>query len=176
MRCVVIPEAVETIVACPGTVSLSGWMRDFSTWPKAFEPLGYLHEGFGDGGLKLWVALQEATAKAPFLTFAGHSLGAAVAQNLAAWAALDNRRFRVITWGTPRSIVFWNWSFQKLIGKAAQAVSYVNAGDRVPDVPLRPLWKHTLDRTSLPGPSYLESRQDHAMSLYAARTPDVGKL
>ena len=174
VRCVIVADPDETIIVCPGTVSLEGWMRDFSAWPKSYGALGYLHEGFGDGGMKLWTRLVLRHIESPMLTLCGHSLGAAVAQNLAAWAALAGYRFRVVTWGTPRQCVFWNWSFTKLIGQAAQAVSYVNIDDVVCDTPFRPLWKHTLKRTNLPGRSLGNVHADHSMALYATRTPAVG--
>ena len=171
VRCVVIDEPDETLVICPGTVSLAGWLRDFSAWPKSFGGLGYLHEGFGDGGLKLWLHLQTKINSAKPIAFTGHSLGAAVAQNLAGWAAFDGMRFRVVTWGTPRQCAAWNFAFPALIAKAFESADYRNPGDVVPDVPPLPFWKHTVSRTDLSGVAYLDPSEDHNMGLYASRTP-----
>lgn len=173
VRCIILVDDDETIVVCPGTVSLPGWMRDFSAWPKSYGALGYLHEGFGDGGAKLWLSLQPHVSKKKAITITGHSLGAAVAQNLGAWAALDGFRFRVVTWGTPRQCVFWNLAFPALVAKAFEAADYRNPGDVVPNVPWRPLWKHTFRRTDLVGAAYINPRVDHDIKLYAARTPNL---
>ena len=172
VRCVITEFPDELVIAFPGTVSLDGWLLDFSAYPKNFGPLGYLHEGFGDGALKLWSSLREKLSTEKPLTLAGHSLGGAIAQGIGAWAGLNGFKFRLITWGTPRSAAVWNLHFIPAVKKAGSVTEYRNPGDVVPEVPPRPLWKHTVKRTNLAGEAYIDPKLNHNINLYAERTPD----
>lgn len=175
VRCIVDHTPLdETLVIVPGTTDLEGWLRDFSSWPQDFGEIGYCHEGFGSGGRKLWEAIQKPMYRGR-ITFVGHSLGAAVAQVLAAYAAVEHRYpFRLVTWGTPRVPFCTNFTFAKLLREAEYRQNYHNDGDPISDVPFRPVFKTAVARTVIgKNVGGVDPMANHSIDLYASNTPAV---
>jgi hypothetical protein len=161
----------EFVVAVPGTVNLAQWMIDFSIWPKPFPYIGTYHEGFGLWGLKLCEAVLKDLPSNCRAIFAGHSLGAQLAQVMAAvFAALKHKiaPMRVVTFGCPRGAFMGNLTAPGLIKTALEAVSYHNCGDPICEVPPLPMWKHNVGLTEIGSPIHAgaPSMADHAIALY----------
>jgi hypothetical protein len=161
----------EFVVAVPGTVNLAQWMIDFSIWPKPFPYIGTYHEGFGLWGLKLCEAVLKDLPSNCRAIFAGHSLGAQLAQVMAAvFAALKHKiaPMRVVTFGCPRGAFMGNLTAPGLIKTALEAVSYHNCGDPICEVPPLPMWKHNVGLTEIGSIIHARapSMRDHAIELY----------
>jgi len=161
----------EFVVTIPGTVNLQQWMIDFSAWPKPFPYIGTYHEGFGLWGLKLADAVLKNLPANRRIIFAGHSLGAQLAQVLAAVYASQKHKtapIRVITFGCPRGAFIGNLTAPSLLRSALEAVSYRNFGDPVCEVPPLPMWKHNVSLTTLGSHFHAlaPSMEDHAIDLY----------
>jgi len=159
----------EFVVACPGTTDLAGWLKDFSAWPKSFPLIGTYHEGFGMWGLKLGDLALKDLPTTGRVVFAGHSLGAQLAQVLAAcYASLTGRKARVVTFGCPRGAFMGNITAGALVRSGLEAVSYRNAGDPVCEVPPWPMWKHNVRLTDLGDHVHAlaPAMSDHAIALY----------
>ncbi len=160
----------EFVVACPGTVNLQQWMIDFSAWPKPFPYIGTYHEGFGLWGLKLADLVLRALPNTGRIVFAGHSLGGALAQVLAAVYASENHApsMRVVTFGCPRGAFMGNLTAGGLVRSGLEAVSFRNFGDPVCEVPPWLIWKHNVSLTTLG--THLQhaapSMADHSIELY----------
>jgi hypothetical protein len=161
----------EFVVAVPGTVNLAQWMIDFSVWPKPFPFIGSYHEGFGLWGLKLCEAVLKDLPANGRVIFAGHSLGAQLAQVLAAvFATLKHKiaPMRVVTFGCPRGAFIGNITAGPLVRSALEAISYRNYGDPVCEVPPMPMWKHNVGLTSVGSAAHVPigTMTDHAIGLY----------
>jgi pimeloyl-ACP methyl ester carboxylesterase len=131
-----IPREGEVVVVMPGThpADALDWLRDLRVFPSFVPPLGPVHSGFGEGAAALWPKLERDLPPYGLITYAGHSLGGALAQGC---AAIHARRwpdvtFRVVTFGAPR-VSFLNPWFGLLARSGTQAVEYQRAGDIVPD-------------------------------------------
>jgi hypothetical protein len=171
----------EFVVAVPGTVNLAQWMIDFSIWPKPFPYIGTYHEGFGLWGLKLAELVLKDLPAHGRIVFSGHSLGAQLAQVLAAvFASLRGRTapMRVVTFGCPRGAFMGNLTAGSLVRSALEAVSYRNAGDPICEVPPLPLWKHNVSLTEIGAPVHAlaPSMFDHSITLYGSNVRAVEKL
>ncbi|MGD0564524.1 MAG: hypothetical protein ABSA66_15715 [Roseiarcus sp.] len=148
-----LPRADELVVVMPGTHPDDplDWLRDLSAAPRWVKGVGPLHAGFGEGGEALFQRVSEATAaETRPLTFAGHSLGGALAQALAAVfaARAPGRKFRVVTFGAPR-VGFLNPWFSHLVRRGLGSIEYARGGDIVPDVPSRPPFNHPTWRRAI---------------------------
>lgn len=155
-RCKFVTSGREFVVVIPGTVSALGWMRDFESWPSWDRILGPCHDGFLANGRALWRAVLPYIPLGKRCVYAGHSLGGAEAQILAALHIRHNfGPCRVVTFGSPRVGLFCNPLFPLLVHQAAQLTLYVRPDDPVPDVPFAPLYVHaranTIVGTALPG-------------------------
>ncbi len=161
----------EFVVAIPGTTDLAGWLKDFSIWPKPFPIIGTYHEGFGKWGLKLGDLVLKDVPSTGRVVFAGHSLGAQLAQVLAAvYASVKGKSppMRVITVGCPRGAFMGNLTAGGLVRSGLEAVSFRNFGDPVCEAPPWPMWKHNVSLTTL-GSHFHDmapSMADHAITLY----------
>lgn len=170
VRCVVRRVGDETAVICPGTVSIEGWLRDFSAWPAWLPRLGPMHEGFGSGGWALWREVWPLLGGRR-VTYAGHSLGGAVALVLAALHARHRRArrawpCRVVVFGAPRVPFMLNPIFH-FIG--ADATAYERWGDPVPGVPFRPWYRRGVRSTTIGTRIVsIDALRNHAIALYAA--------
>lgn len=144
VRAVVRRCGGEVLVAIPGTTDAAGWARDLSAWPAWLPGLGFLHAGFGEGGVALWRALRQALPTSGVrIVFAGHSLGGALAQIAAAQCAAEGRlTFRCVTFGSPRVALAGNWRFSGLIARAIDLVLFSRNGDPIPELPFAPLYLH----------------------------------
>ena len=165
-----IPREGEVVVVMPGThpADALDWLRDLRVFPSFVPPLGPVHSGFGEGAAALWPKLERDLPPYGLITYAGHSLGGALAQGC---AAIHARRwpdvtFRLVTFGAPR-IAFLNPWFGWLARSGRQAVEYQRAGDIVPDVPLAPLYRHPT-RPKAIGVSVGDFVQNHSIALYAS--------
>ncbi len=165
-----IPREGEVIVVMPGThpADALDWLRDLRAWPAVVGPIGPVHSGFGKGAAALWPELERDLPPYGLITYTGHSLGGALAQGLAAIHAQRWRdvRFRVVTFGAPR-IGFLNPWFGRLARSGLEAAEYQRTGDIVPDVPLRPLYRHPTRPTAI-GASVGDFVKNHAIARYAA--------
>jgi hypothetical protein len=165
-----IPRDGEVIVVMPGTHAGDAldWLRDLRVFPSLVSPMGPVHGGFGRGAAALWAALAKDLPPYGLITYTGHSLGGALAQGLAAIHARRWRdvRFRFVTFGAPR-IAFLNPWFGHLARSGLEAVEYQRSGDIVPDLPLRPLYRHPTRPTAI-GVSVGDFIANHSIALYAA--------
>jgi hypothetical protein len=161
----------EFVVAIPGTVNLAQWMIDFSIWPQSYPIIGTYHEGFGLWGLKLAEQVLPGLPSGGRVVFAGHSLGAQLAQVVAAcYAAQKGARaaMRVVVFGCPRGASIFNFTAGPLVRSALEAISYRNYGDPVCEVPPMPMWKHNVSLTSIGSPIHapVGTMTDHTIGLY----------
>jgi hypothetical protein len=165
-----LPRGDELIVAIPGTdpESVLDWVRDFRTFPKWLCGLGPVHSGFGGGAAALWPGLDRNMRRTGHIVYAGHSLGGAVAQALAALHARHRpeQPFRLVTFGAPR-LAFLNPWPGRLVRRGLEAVAYQRAGDVVPDVPLRPLYMHPTRPVRI-GAASGSLIENHSIARYAA--------
>lgn len=120
-----------------GSVTAPDWFDDFEAI-AVFDPVlqAYVHPGFNRG---IWRAWQKAKTMldGPWVA-EGHSLGAARADNMTAYAVLDNNPpVKCVVFGEPKPGFA---DFAALVAKAPRA-SYRNMDavghDIVPDVPVR---------------------------------------
>ena len=166
-----IPRGDEIAVVIPGTHpdELLDWLRDLDAWPDWFAGIGPCHSGFASGGLALWARLK-AKGDLPAgkrIVYTGHSLGGALAQVLAACHAAEGRSpCRLVTFGAPRVAFGLNFRFGRLVRSALEAVEYRRAGDPVPDVPSRPLFKHPTRGVEI-GEARADPIENHSIGLYA---------
>ena len=160
----------EVVVAIPGTHPedpLDG-IRDLSAAPWAFPIIGICHSGFGSGG----TALAERVLKAiagdhRMMTIVGHSLGGAMALIVGARLVAAGKRVRVVTFGAPRVAFILNLGLVKLARAALDLAEYRRAGDPVPDVPLRPIFRHVTRGMAI-GVDCGDPIGNHAIARYAA--------
>ncbi|MGD0565643.1 MAG: hypothetical protein ABSA66_21490 [Roseiarcus sp.] len=171
-----LPRGHELVVVCPGTHPDDplDWIRDLDAFPRWFAKIGLLHGGFGSGGAALWAKVRRELPVDKRIVYAGHSLGGALAQVLAACHAADGRPpCRIVTFGAPRVPFMLNPIFGRLVRQAAVAVEYQRAGDPVPDVPAKGLFFHPTKRrvigTALPDPI-----ANHSIARYAADLAALG--
>ena len=168
----------EYVVAIPGTTDLAGWLDDLSIWPRAFPTIGLYHEGFGRCGLALAALVLPNLPAGGRVVFAGHSLGAQLAQVLAAvYASVKGKAapMRVVTVGCPRGAFMGNLTAGGLVRSGIEAVSFRNFGDPVCEVPPRLIWKHNVSLTTL-GDRFVENvptTADHSVALYLSRLKDL---
>ena len=168
----------EFVIAVPGTTDLGGWIKDFSAWPKLFPYIGTYHEGFGLWGSKLAdFVLRDLPANGR-IVFAGHSLGAQLAQVLAAiFASLYTKPpMRVVTFGCPRGAFMGNLTAGGLVRSGLEAVSFRNSGDPVCEVPPWPTWKHNVSLTTLGSRFHAltPSMSEHSIALYQQHIDALG--
>ena len=163
-------SADEAIVVLPGTNPHDplDWIRDLRALPSWVRPLGLVHSGFGKGASALWFPLALTLPRDRLVTYTGHSLGGALAQGLAAIHAdvWPDVPFRVVTFGAPR-VAFCNPWFGRLVRRGVEAVEYQRAGDIVPDVPLRPFYRHPTRPRAI-GVRAGNFVSNHAIARYAA--------
>ncbi len=173
VKCDFLPRAGELVVAVPGTdpQNAQDLLRDASAWPTHIPGLGMVHAGFGNGAAALRAKINPLIGRQwPLVTYVGHSLGGAVAENLAAWHAIsrEGQPFRVVVFGCPR-VAWVNLGFPWLLRRGIEAVEYRNAGDPIVSVPPRSLgYLHGASGQTL-GHALPFLLSNHAASLYADR-------
>ena len=146
-----LPRGHELVVVCPGTHPDDplDWIRDLDAFPRWFAKIGLLHGGFGSGGAALWAKVRRELPVDKRIVYAGHSLGGALAQVLAACHAADGRPpCRIVTFGAPR-VGFLNPWFAHLVRRGPGSVEYARGGDIVPDAPSRPPFNHPTRRRAI---------------------------
>ena len=168
-----IAQPNEVVVVMPGTHPADplDWLRDLRAWPSWLRGVGPTHSGFGNGAEAIWPRLHAYHRALPagvVVTYTGHSLGGALALVLTAIHAQRLARvpFRVVTFGAPR-IAFLNPWLGHLARSGLEAVEYQRSGDIVPDVPLRPLYRHSTRPLAI-GASCGDFVKNHSIVLYAA--------
>jgi len=170
-----LPREGELVVVVPGThpADAIDWIRDCRFLPIWLPGLGPVHAGFGSGAEAIWPKMASVMRTAGLVTYAGHSLGGAIAQCLAALhaGARPDQPFRVVTFGAPR-VGFLNPWFAHRVRRGVEAVGYARNGDVVPDVPMRPPYGHPTwpVRIGVADASFIEN---HSIARYAA---DLEKL
>lgn len=171
-----IPRDGELVVVMPGTHPADplDWLRDLRAWPRWFAGVGPAHSGFGGGGAALWRRIgPELARETRLITYAGHSLGGALAQMLAVFhAAAGLAPCRAVTFGAPR-VPFVNPWFRVLARRALAIAEYARAGDIVPDAPLRALYHHPSRPVAI-GASVGNIVGDHSIARYAADLQQLG--
>jgi pimeloyl-ACP methyl ester carboxylesterase len=168
-----IARPSEVVIVMPGTHPGDplDWVRDLRAWPSWLRGVGPAHSGFAKGAEAIWPRLDSYHCALPngvAVTYTGHSLGGALALVLAAIHARRVARipFRVVTFGAPR-IAFLNPWLGRLARSGFEAIEYQRAGDIVPDVPLRPLYRHPTRPLAI-GASCGDFVKNHSIALYAA--------
>jgi pimeloyl-ACP methyl ester carboxylesterase len=144
-RACLVPRGDELVVVCPGThtTEIADWIRDLNWWPEWFTAIGPCHRGFGSGAVALWTRIRRELPAGGRVIYCGHSLGGALAQGLAALHAAEGRQpFRLVTFGAPRMPIAGNWAMTHLARLGLEAVEYRRAGDIVPNLPSRLLFRH----------------------------------
>ncbi len=167
-----LPRADELVVAIPGTdpTNALDLIRDARALPSWIAGLGAMHSGFGKGGAALWPILDKRMRRDGLITYVGHSLGAAMAEVVAALHAVHRpaQPFRVVVFGCPR-LAWLNPHFRRLLRRSVEQIEYRNAGDPVTTVPGRVLgYLHGADGPTL-GAALADPLANHAVALYAAR-------
>jgi hypothetical protein len=168
-----VPRGQDLVVVCPGThpAELADWIRDLDWRPEWFAHLGPCHRGFGSGAMALWARIEPEMRRNGSITYCGHSLGGALALGLAALhaAVRPGQAFRVVTFGAPRMPLAVNFSMTTRLRRADEAVEYRRAGDIVPDLPGRLLFRHpTAGRRIGSAVATLDPAVNHAIDRYAA--------
>jgi len=143
----------EIVVAVPGThpTQLADWLCDLDARPKPFAQIGFCHKGFGSAAVDLWNILDlKLPRHGQRIVYTGHSLGGAIALDLAGLHAASGRSpCRVITFGAPRVAFRLNHALIALIGQALEAIQYERHGDIVPGVPWPPFFTHPAKRIKI---------------------------
>jgi hypothetical protein len=175
VRYSLLPRKGEIVVALPGThpADALDWLRDFSFWPIWIGGIGSVHSGFGLGARAAWARMAPVISTDKLITFAGHSLGGALAACLAAIHAHERPEvpFRLVTFGGPR-VAFCNPWFGHLLKGGVERALYARRGDVVPDVPLRP-YLHGGPLTTI-GSAIGDPIAGHAIARYAADLKALG--
>ena len=178
IRCVITQIGGETLVAAPGTTDAAGWRDDFEILPTWFPTIGLYHSGFGSKGSALFGAVAPKLPIIGRIVCAGHSLGAQLAQVMAAlYAAQRPKNARCIVFGCPRGPSVINWQAPRLVRKSLEAVEYRNAGDPICDVPPW-FWRHNARAVSLGDPIHnlAPSRANHDINLYVKNMRAAGSV
>ncbi len=160
----------ELVVAIPGTHPDDplDWIRDLRTLPRPFPTVGVCHSGFGSGG----TAVAERVLKAVkgdkrMMTVVGHSLGGAMALIVGARLVAAGYRARIVTFGAPRVAFIANLALPRLVRAALELAEYRRAGDPVPRVPMRPIFRHVTRGIAI-GVDCGSPVGDHSIARYAA--------
>lgn len=159
----------ELVVAIPGTHPDDplDWIRDLRTLPRLFPAVGVCHSGFGAGGTAVAERVLAAVKGDPrLMTVVGHSLGGAMALIVGARLIRAGCCARIVTFGAPRVAFLANLTLPCLARNALELVEYRRAGDPVPHVPTRPLFRHLTRGVAL-GHALPEPIANHAIGLYA---------
>ncbi|MGA2492061.1 MAG: lipase family protein [Roseiarcus sp.] len=167
----------ELVVAIPGTHPEDplDWIRDLSTLPWPFPAIGVCHSGFGSGGTAIAECVLAAVrGDARLMTVVGHSLGGALALIVGARLIRAGYRTRIVTFGAPRVAFRLNLALWRHLRRAEQLVEYRRAGDPVPHVPMRPLFRH-MTRGAALGQAVREPIANHAIGLYATDLAAAGQ-
>jgi hypothetical protein len=162
--------ADELVVAIPGThlEDPLDWIRDLSTLPWLFPTIGVCHSGFGAGGTAVAERVLGAVrGDTRLMTVVGHSLGGALALIVGARLIGVGYRTRIVTFGGPRVAFCLNLAFWRRLRRAEQLFEYRRAGDPVPHVPMRPLFRH-ITRGIAIGADCGDPISNHAIGRYAA--------
>jgi hypothetical protein len=171
-RADLVPRGGELVVVCPGThpAELADWIRDLDWWPEWFSAIGVCHRGFGSGAVALWARIRCELPAGGRVIYCGHSLGGALAQGLAALHAAERSQpFRLVTFGAPRVPTACNWAMTRLARLGLEAVEYRRAGDIVPDLPGRLLFRHpTAGRRIGKAVATFDPAVNHSIDRYAA--------
>lgn len=167
-----LPRDGELVVAVPGTdpANALDLIRDARALPSWIRGLGMMHSGFGKGAEAAWAIIDGEMRHDGLISYVGHSLGAAIAEELAGLHAIRRPKqpFRFVGFGTPRA-GWLNPHFRRLLRRGLEAVEYRNAGDPVVSVPPRLTgYLHGADGPTL-GSALADPRSNHAMGLYVSR-------
>ena len=169
-RYALLPREGEIVCAIAGTDPKNALdlLRDGDAWPVWIPGLGMMHGGFGRGGAALWRRIDPIMRRDGLITYCGHSLGGAIAENLACHHARERpgQPFRVVTFGSPR-IAWLNGRPRGLLELGVEQVAYRRGGDPIPTLP----WLAWGFLHGAKGWDLLPDRPynlaDHAMALYA---------
>ncbi len=165
-----LPRDKEIVVAIPGTHPNAplDWIRDLSAMPWPFPTIGICHSGFGSGGTALAERVLKGVKGDPrLMTVVGHSLGGAMALIVGARLVAAGKRVRVVTFGAPRVAFILNLGLINLARDALDLAEYRRAGDPVPGVPPRPIFRHVTRGVAI-GVDCGDPIGNHAIARYAA--------
>jgi hypothetical protein len=160
----------ELVVAIPGTHPNDplDWIRDLRILPRLFPAIGICHSGFGAGGTavaeRVIVAVRGDTR---LMTVVGHSLGGAMALVVGARLIRAGHCVRIVTFGAPRVAFLANLALPCLADNARELAEYRRAGDPVPHVPMRPLFRHLTHGIAI-GADCGDPIGNHAIDRYGA--------
>jgi hypothetical protein len=160
----------ELVVAIPGTHPDDplDWIRDLSAVPWPFPTIGICHSGFGAGGTAIAERVRAALRDdGRLITVVGHSLGGAMALIVGARLIAAGKRVRIVTFGAPRVAFIANFALSHFARDALELAEYRRAGDPVPGVPPRPIFRHVSGGIAI-GVDCGDPIGDHAISRYAA--------
>ncbi len=160
----------ELVVAIPGTHPDDplDWIRDLRALPRVFPTVGVCHSGFGSGGTAVAARVLAAIrGDTRLMTVVGHSLGGAMALIVSARLIAAGYRVRTVTFGAPRVAFCLNLRLGRLVRRADELAEYRRAGDPVPDVPMRPFYRHVTRGVELSAARPMRIA-NHAIALYQA--------
>ena len=171
------------VVACRGTYVFQDWLHDLNARPMvptSHPAFGQVHRGFYLGTPEAWDIIRSILIGRDLarIIFAGHSLGAARANLLAAHAvAVGLSPVMTLCWGEPRS------GFPQLATflKGVPGRSYVNVvngiADGVTQLPPPVGYVHRVTLTTINSggidPLNVDPFARHHFDLYLAATPAV---
>lgn len=159
--CAIVRQTADgLVIAFPGTDSFPDLLADFDVTPSPVPVLGRIHNGFWQAYSVIAPQIESAAGDVP-VTFAGHSLGAALAVIAGAARVAAGKPVQAVYGFEPPRV-----SPEPTIGNVLAKTSVIlfkNGNDAVCDVP--PLWPQSAKLIGIGKPCYpFPNLRDHALA------------